>query len=583
MKTIKQAFLAILLLGFIFISCDDDDDGDMIPQEKNIVETAAEAGSFDILIQAATRAGLANFLSTQSQITVFAPTDQAFINLLNELGLNSLDDIDNATLASILKYHVVSGAVYSNNLSNGIASTINDGGPGSKNLSIMINVDSGVTINSSKVTTADIMASNGVIHVIDKVLMPPTVVDIAVTADFSSLVAAVAKAELVETLSGDGPFTVFAPTNEAFGMLFQQLGVSGIEEVSKEDLTSILTYHVVAANVQSGDIPPGDVETVNGENISISTDGGVIINGMANGVSVDIQGTNGVVHVIDKVLVPESMMQTNTIADIAIETADFSIFVAALTKAELVDAVADPDAMLTVFAPTDAAFNALFADLEVSGVADLSKEQLSEILLYHVMGSKVMSTDITDGYFPTLSTYSDNNMSVFITTEGGVYLNGEAMVTTADVEADNGVIHIIDKVILPPTVVDIAIDNPDFSILVEAVVKAELVDALSAEGPFTVFAPTNAAFETLFSELEISGIADLTKEQLVSILTYHVVQGNVLEANVNTGMVPTLNEGNSIDILVDNGVTIDGDSKVIATDVQGKNGVVHVIDKVLIP
>ena len=580
MKTIKQTFLAILLMGFIFVSCNDDDDQMMMePTESNIVETAQEAGSFNILIQAASRAGLANFLSSEQEITVFAPTDQAFATLLNELELSSLDDIDNTTLASILKYHVIDGEVYSNSLSNGTANTINNDGPGSKNLSVLVDITDGVSINSSKVTAADVSASNGVIHVIDRVLMPPTVVDIAVTADFSSLVAAVAKAELVETLSGDGPFTVFAPTNEAFDMLFQQLGVSGLDEVSVEDLTSILTYHVVAANVQSGDISPGEVETVNGKSIDISTDGGVMINGMSNVVSADIQGVNGVVHVIDKVLVPESM----TIADIAVGNPDFSILVDALTKAELVDAVADPDAMLTVFAPTNDAFTQLLSDIGATSLDDISKEALTDILLYHVMGTKVMSGDISDGYFPTLSTFSDNNVSVYITTEGGVKLNGGAMVTTADVEADNGVIHIIDKVITPPTVVDIAIANPTFSILVEAVVKAELVEALSGDGPFTVFAPTNTAFEELFEALDVTGIADLTKEQLVPILTYHVVNGNVLAANVTTGSVETLNEGNSIDIVVGDGVTIDEDSNVIITDVQGSNGVIHVIDKVLLP
>ena len=193
MQTIKQTFLAIVLTGFIFVSCNDDDDADMTPQVGNIVETAAEAGSFDILIQAATRAGLANFLSTQSPITVFAPTDQAFANLLKELELERLDQIDNATLTSILEYHVVNGAVYAKDLSNGPVATVNDGGPDSKDLSVLVNVDNGVTINSSKVTQDDVMASNGVIHIVDKVLMPPTVVDIAVTADFSTLVAAVAR------------------------------------------------------------------------------------------------------------------------------------------------------------------------------------------------------------------------------------------------------------------------------------------------------------------------------------------------------------------------------------------------------
>ncbi|MGQ8338750.1 fasciclin domain-containing protein [Sunxiuqinia sp. A32] len=582
MKTIKLSILSILFTSFIFISCNDEDEMVDMPTENNIVETAQMAGSFNTLIQAATQAGLANFLSTESQITVFAPTDAAFSNLLDDLGVSSLTEIDNNTLASILTYHVIDGELYSNNLPSGSVSTLNEKGPSESALSVLVNTDSGVKINNSTVTSADISASNGVIHVIDEVLIPPTVVDIAMTGEFNHLVSAVVKAELVETLSGTGPFTVFAPTDEAFEMLFAQLGVSGVDDVSKEDLQTILTYHVVPANVQSGDLSAGDVETVNSESISISLDGGVKINGMANVVAADIQGINGVVHVIDKVLLPASM-QSNTIVDVAMSNADFSILVEALTKAELVEAVADPDAMLTVFAPTNTAFEQLLSDLGAASLDDFSKEELAQILLYHVMGSKVMSSDISAGYFPTLASYSNNNLSVLIGTESSVSLNNAATVTTPDLEADNGVIHVIDKVILPPTVVNIAIDNPTFSILVEAVVKAELIETLSGDGAFTVFAPTNDAFEALFNDLGVSGIAELTKEDLVPILTYHVISGNVLAADVTTGMVPTLNEGNSIDIVVDNGVTIDGTSNVIATNVQGKNGVVHVIDKVLIP
>lgn len=132
------------------------------------------------------------------------------------------------------------------------------------------------------------------------------------------------------------------------------------------------------------------------------------------------------------------------------------------------------------------------------------------------------------------------------------------------------------------TVVDIAVSNPDFSILVEAVTKAGLAEALSADGPFTVFAPTNAAFESLFSELGVSGIKDLTAEQLTPILTYHVVAGKVMSTDLSNTSVETLNEGNKIKIDLSQGVKIN-DSKVVAADISGKNGVIHVIDKVLIP
>jgi uncharacterized surface protein with fasciclin (FAS1) repeats len=132
------------------------------------------------------------------------------------------------------------------------------------------------------------------------------------------------------------------------------------------------------------------------------------------------------------------------------------------------------------------------------------------------------------------------------------------------------------------TVVEIAVGNPDFSILVEAVTKAGLAGALSAEGPFTVFAPTNAAFENLFSQLGVSGIKDLTAEQLTPILTYHVVPGKVMSTDLTNTTVGTLNSGNSLKVDLTSGVRIN-DSNVVAADIEGKNGVIHVIDKVLMP
>ena len=131
------------------------------------------------------------------------------------------------------------------------------------------------------------------------------------------------------------------------------------------------------------------------------------------------------------------------------------------------------------------------------------------------------------------------------------------------------------------TVVEIAVSNPDFSILVEAVTKADFAGALSAEGPFTVFAPNNDAFKALFATLGVKGVEDLTAEQLTPILTYHVVSGKVMSGDLSNTSVKTLN-GGKIKIDLSDGVKIN-DSNVIAADIKGKNGVIHVIDKVLIP
>ncbi|MEZ5104347.1 MAG: fasciclin domain-containing protein [Draconibacterium sp.] len=132
-----------------------------------------------------------------------------------------------------------------------------------------------------------------------------------------------------------------------------------------------------------------------------------------------------------------------------------------------------------------------------------------------------------------------------------------------------------------PSVVEIAASNPDFSILVEAVTKANLGEALSADGPFTIFAPTNEAFNALFKQLGVSGVKDLTSEQLTPILKYHVVSGKVMSTDLSNTSVATLN-GKKIKVDLSNGVMIN-DGKVVKADITGSNGVIHVIDKVLIP
>jgi transforming growth factor-beta-induced protein len=276
----------------------------------------------------------------------------------------------------------------------------------------------------------------------------------------------------------------------------------------------------------------------------------------------------------------EDMGEKNVV-EVAASAGQFTILIEAAQKAGLAEYLSNTDG-ITVFAPTDAAFKTLLADLGATSLNDIPTADLTNILLYHVIGSKAMSTDLKSGYFPTLSKSAGNSISMYISVEGGVSINKNTKVTTADVAAKNGVIHVVDKVILPPSVVNIALDNDNFSILVQAVVKAGLVDALSGKGPFTVFAPTNAAFTALFAQLGISGIDNLTAEQLIPILTYHVVSGNVLSTGLSNGNVPTLNAGKSLNVNLSSGVKIN-DSEVVAANIQGSNGVVHVINKVLLP
>ncbi len=200
-----------------------------------------------------------------------------------------------------------------------------------------------------------------------------------------------------------------------------------------------------------------------------------------------------------------------------------------------------------------------------------------------------MSTDLEDGMTPA----TVNGATITVSIEGETVMINESTVTTANVEASNGVIHIIDKVLLPPTeeveefyfdtVVDIALsDDDNFSILVAALTKADLVGALQGEGPFTVFAPTNAAFAALLEALDITAEQLLDQPDLDKILLYHVVSGRVLSTDLSEGMTPETLNGETITISLDGGVFIN-DSEVVIADLQAANGVVHVIDAVLVP
>ena len=286
-------------------------------------------------------------------------------------------------------------------------------------------------------------------------------------------------------------------------------------------------------------------------------------------------------------------MADNTITGIAQTNANLSILVQALVKADLASTLqgAGP---YTVFAPTDAAFVAFLKTTPYATLNDVPKDVLTLILLNHVVSGKVMSTDLTTGYVKTLAksaTSGTNTMSMYVNTASGVKLNGVATVTTANVMASNGVIHIVDKVIGLPTIVTHAKANSNFTSLVGALTGAgqpDFVSILSGAGPYTVFAPTNDAFTALNTELAPGGIAGVSTANLTKVLTYHVANGNVLAASLTEGqMVSTLQTPQKFTIQLTGGAKIkDANNRIstiVATDVQCSNGVIHVLNKVLLP
>lgn len=273
-----------------------------------------------------------------------------------------------------------------------------------------------------------------------------------------------------------------------------------------------------------------------------------------------------------------------SIVEIATGDTQFSTLVSALQRVNLVS-VLEGAGPFTVFAPTNDAFTALGVDL-----ATISDDDLTEILLYHVLGAKITSSQIQDGqtYVSTAAGTGpdDTQLSMLIEkANGAVKINGSINVSAADVDATNGVIHIVDAVITPLDVVGHAAANSSFSALVGALGTADgdLVNVLSADGPFTVFAPVDDAFTAIAST-----VAGLSTEQLAKVLTYHVTAGNVLSTDLTDNMiVPTVNTPTTFTVNLGTPVTITdgsgGVSTVLFTDVQATNGVIHVLGSVLIP
>ena len=399
---------------------------------QTIVDVAVADGRFTTLAAALEAAGLVETLQGEGPFTVFAPTDDAFAKLPEGTVEALLADIPQLT--EILTYHVVSGKVMAADVVElDSAVTVNG-------LPVYVKVADGkVFINGAEVIITDVEADNGVIHVIDSVILPPAdIVDIAVEdGRFTTLVAAVQAAGLVDTLKGEGPFTVFAPTDDAFAALPEGTVEALLADIPQ--LTSILTYHVAPELLLSPKVLESEkIVSVNGKSLTVSMDMGKAMIDNAEIIITDIYAANGVIHVIDAVVIPGKDIVETAIAD-----GRFTTLVAAVQAADLVETL-QGEGPFTVFAPTDDAF----AKLPAGTVEALLKDipALTDILLYHVVSGKVMAADVVN------LTSADSVLGkplVIEVRDGKVFMAGSQVIIT-DIETTNGVIHVIDTVMLPP-------------------------------------------------------------------------------------------------------------------------------------
>jgi len=511
---------------------------------NTIMDIVTNSADHNTLEAALVASGLNETLGNAGDFTLFAPTDAAF-DLLPAGTVEDLLADPNGALVDILLYHVLSGAVLSSALEDGMVVNTVQG----SDVNVTINAD-GVFINDAQVIVADIIADNGVVHVIDAVLLPPaqtsTVVDIIVNSpDHNTLEAAVVAAGLVETLSGPGPFTVFAPTDAAF----EALPAGTVDALLADPtgaLTQILLYHVVGATALSTDLSDGQViATLNGADVVVTIGGAVFINS-AQVIVADIVADNGVVHVIDAVLLPPAPQVEGCTAS---EACNFNP-----------EATIEDGSCILSGEPCDDANDATINDVlgadcvcagELLGCTDMSACNYNMDAVADD-GSCVFAGDSCD----------DNNEA----TINDVYT------------ADCGCAGTVPT----NTIVDIVVNSPDHNTLETAVIAAGLAGTLSGPGPFTVFAPTDAAFEALPAGVLDAALAD-PNGLLTQVLLYHVVAGSVLSTDLMDGMVvPTL-QGSTVSVTIADGNVIINNALVTVADIIADNGVVHVINAVLLP
>jgi transforming growth factor-beta-induced protein len=426
------------------------------PSVFGIVRVLPQTQTLETAIRTA---GLVDTLRGDGPFTLFAPTNDAFDALLRELNLTAEQLLNNKPLlTSVLTYHVLSSRVLARQVQDGavvptvqgqaVTFDVGRDGFGQRTIEITDARD-----RKARVTFTNLRARNGVVHLIDRVILPTDRDIVAIAAanpEFSTLVAAVQAAGLVETLQGNGPFTVFAPTNAAFAGLLQELGLTAEQLLSNKPLlTSVLTYHVLASRSLAASLTDGLASaTVQGQPVKFKRMGDklsiVDARGRESNVAIaNVQASNGIVHAIDKVILPT---ERNLVA-LAQATPGLSILVEAVVAAGLVETLSAPGAF-TVFAPTNDAFAGLLRELGLSKQQLLAdKALLTKVLTYHVLPKQVLSSGIPFGQ-PITTVQGQTftiNRNLRITDAN----NRRSGIVATDVAASNGVVHVIDHVILP--------------------------------------------------------------------------------------------------------------------------------------
>lgn len=456
-KSLLNKFLTIIVLPlavvFAVTACSDDDpvgadDPEDISPGLNVVETAEQLGNHSVLADLVEEAGLTEALAAEEDITLLAPTNSAFDNLPDGL----LESLTPEQVESILMYHVIDGIAGSPEVGERLETkSLND--------EWMLLEVSGENININNTVTsefADVGASNGVVHVIDEILLPSdmrveldqaNIIDVANNAEgFDILLDAIEELQLTPTLKFEGPFTVFPPNDEAFA----EFGISNVESLSAEELTEVLSYHILPVALESEVIEDrSQFMAITNEDLFFTMEnGGVVVNNSASVILGDVEATNGLIHAIDNVLLPDAF---GTIATNINKRFMLSELNELIGEYDLDGLFNDPNSQFTIFAPSDEAVQNAESELML-----MTDQERTETLLYHAVEAPITSDAL--GESQTVETANDGEELLVEVVEGIVIINEDAIVENPDNISSNGVIHIIDSMLIPEGILDVATD-----------------------------------------------------------------------------------------------------------------------------
>jgi transforming growth factor-beta-induced protein len=582
-----------------------------VGSDPSILAIIASYTELTTLFAAVTATGMDQDL-IDLPLTALAPSNAGFaaldLDLFNNLLLTPAWELH---LVEILEYHLSSNPVFTFTLQNGSEITMRNGEI------VFVKTPSGVgntyTFSNSKdegvtLTQADIFADNGVVHITDNVLRPSffyrSVIDL-----FGGSYSTLQNLALIAGLEGylsEGPFTLFAPTNNAFNLLPAATISFLSSPAGNIDLVEILQYHTVEAVFPSTILANGiDLSTAQGNIISIGIVGGTITANYATVIDADILALNGITHGIDRVLmIPEGTGQPSTgqpstgqptsapvgpsettdptIYMLAADNPDLSTLTSALnTETSGLDAVLnDPTATLTALGPTNAAFDALPSGLLSTLLTAAFSQHLTELLLYHASEDVFRSADLFNG---DVITMLNGETVTYAISNAGVATFNQARIEIGDIEARNGVVYVIGQVLLPSfasrTVIDLESDYSTWLTLIEL---ADLATTFRG-GAWTLFAPTNAAFDKIDQETLSFLTSAAGKDNLIEILNYHAVPQVLTSEKLNNGDKLTTAQGDIIAIRVFNNQGKVNNANAVTLDILAINGVTHGIDTVLTP